>query len=258
MECDKKKDGPILKTVIATVLLLLFFFMQGTVARVNNITGAESAFVRGSVIWCLVIITLTYFGIRYGSLSGVGFRKPKQGSARKLLYFIPLFVVALLHFVTGLSLSRGVGLIVAYLYFSLSVGVAEEIYFRGIICNMWLEKGLMKAMLVSSILFGLCHLLNLVTGSNLSKTIPQICFALAYGLVFAMIFYVGKSVIVCMLLHAFHDLCSFISGSGTKQLNIILGAVQFMILVAYFIYLYRNNGYSDLQEESNDKGITDD
>ena len=53
----KRKDRIILKTAMATLLLLLFFFAQGAIVVITGIEGIPSALIRGALIWGLVIIT---------------------------------------------------------------------------------------------------------------------------------------------------------------------------------------------------------
>ena len=57
----EKKDKVGLKTTVALMLLLLFFFVQGAIVVITKIKGVQSAIVRGTVIWSLVVITLAYF-----------------------------------------------------------------------------------------------------------------------------------------------------------------------------------------------------
>ena len=70
-------------------------------------------------------------------------------------------------------------------------------------------------------------------------TLLQICFVFIYGLVFALIFIRSGSLTPCILLHALHDMCLFISADGTVTVNVVLGAVQTLILVMYLIYLMK-------------------
>ena len=44
--------------------------------------------------------------------------------------------------------------------------MAEEIFFRGIICGLWLKHDTIKAMIISSVLFGLSHILNIAGGAE--------------------------------------------------------------------------------------------
>ena len=66
-----KNSKLILKTVVASFVLLAVFFVQGAVVVINKIDGAESALIRGGIIWGLVIVTLLFFLIKNKSLSGL-------------------------------------------------------------------------------------------------------------------------------------------------------------------------------------------
>ena len=156
-----------------------------------------------------------------------------------MLYFSPLLLIALSPFTAGINYNGGAALILANLFLTLGIGMAEEVFFRGIICGAWLGHGVGKAMMISSVLFGLSHILNIAGGAELGETVLQICFALVYGMVFALIFAESGSLLPCVLLHALHDFCAFISGEGSAQFEIILGAVQFIVLLVYFLYLFR-------------------
>lgn len=234
-----KKEHPVLKTAGALFVFLLFMFAQGAAVVIGHLEGTQSALIRGSIIWSLAIVTLVFLGIRQKGIACLGFVKMEKGSGRKVLYFIPLLVIAFSHFTAGLELREGMPYVLANAFFTLSVGMAEELYFRGIICNLWLKKGVVTGMLVSAILFGVSHLLNLAGGASIFATILQICFAFTYGLVFALLFTLGKSLIPCILLHALHDFCSFLSADVSLTFNIILGTIQFLILIGYFVYLLR-------------------
>ena len=231
------KEHIVRKTIISMIILLLFFFMQGAIAVVNNLGGAQSACIRGAVIWALVLFTVVFYFIRYRDLTLLGFRKPKEESYKKSIFYIPLIVIALSNLVCGVDTSYGAGFIFANLFLTLGIGFAEEIYFRGIICNLWEDRGVKKAVAVSAILFGVCHLMNVLGGAGIAETILQICFALLYGIVVSLIFIRSKSIWPCIILHAFHDFCSFISCDGTLQLNIIIGIIQFIILLWYAVFL---------------------
>ena len=233
----EKKDRTGLKTAVALMLLLLFFFVQGAIVVITKIKGVQSAIVRGTVIWSLVVITLAYYIIKYRGISMLGFRKVKKGTAKRVLYYSPLLLIALSPLVAGVDLEEGAAFLFANLFLTLGIGMAEEIFFRGIICNLWLKYGVIKAMLLSSVLFGMSHILNVAGGADLLATILQICFAIVYGMVFTLIFIEGNSLIPCVLMHALHDFCSFISAEGSMQSDMILGAVQFVILLAYFLYM---------------------
>ena len=235
----EKKDRTVLKTVIAFLIVLVVFFVQGAVVVVGQLQGLASIMIRGCVLWGAAILTLLFFFVKNKGLSEIGLRKMIPGTAKKVVFFVPILVVAFSHLICGIDRNEGVKTVLANLFFTLAIGMIEELYFRGIICGMWLRKSVGKAVIISSVLFGVAHILNVVGGANLLSTIFQIMFAFTYGLVFAVIFYVGGSIVPCLLLHALHDFCSFISADGSLTLNIALGFLQFLVLLIYFIFLIR-------------------
>lgn len=246
----KRKDRIVLKTALAMFVLLLFFFAQGALVVITGIDGVPSALIRGAVIWGLVAVTLAYSVIRYKGISKLGFRGAEKGAAKRMLYFSPLLLIAFSPFAAGVDWNGEAPFLFANLFLTLGIGMAEEIFFRGIICGLWLKHGTVKAMILSSILFGLSHILNIAGGAKLGETLLQICFALVYGMVFALIFAESGSIIPCVLLHALHDFCSFISGDGSAQFEVVLGAVQFIVLLAYFIYLLRVTARKSEREQA--------
>ena len=137
----KRKDRIVLKTAGAMLVLLLFFFAQGAIVVIGEIEGISSILIRGGVIWGLVALTLAYYIIRYKGISKLGFRSAEKGAAKRMLYFSPLLLIALSPFTAGINVNGGAALILANLFLTLGIGMAEEIFFRGIICGLWLERG---------------------------------------------------------------------------------------------------------------------
>lgn len=244
MDIQKDRANRIIKTIIAMGILLLVFFVQGAAVVVNELEGIESAVVRGFVLWGLVLITIAICCMKNKRLSLLGFRRTDYISVKRLYYFIPLIIIALIPFSCGLDLGSGIRMIFANLFLTLGIGFCEEIYFRGIICNLWLKKGEKTAIVVSSVLFSVCHLMNLAGGADIIGTILQICFAFVYGVVFALIFIVCHSIWPCIILHALHDFCSFISAERNVLENIILGGIQFAILIYYAVIIIKRKSRS--------------
>lgn len=230
---QKSEAHRTVKTITAMGIVLLVFFCQGAAVVLNNLDGIASIAVRGLIIWGLVLVTAAFDYIKYKTLDLLGFDKPRSGTFKQLYFFVPLIVIALTNFSCGIDMGNSSGMILANLLLALGIGFCEEIYFRGMICNFWITKGERTAMLVSSMLFAVCHVLNIAGGASALETILQICFAFVYGIIFARIFIVCHSIWPCIIVHALHDFCSFISVEGTMWENIVLGAVQFAILLCY-------------------------
>ena len=224
-------------TVLATVTVLLFYFAQGAAVVMGQLEGLKAITAQAAIIWSCALVAIAFFLVKDHSLRGLGFQKPVSGMATRFLYYVPLIIVALAAFASGI-MSDDSGLFIPNLIFTLGIGLTEELYFRGIICNMWKEKET-KAIIISSVLFGMSHLLNVMGGAGLAETLLQMAFAFTYGVVMAFVILRTKSIWPCILLHAFHDFCGFITNEGDMKLNIIVGTIQFAVLLAYCIYLVR-------------------
>ena len=88
--CDRdmiRKERIVLKTALATFVLLLFFFTQGAIVVIMGIDGVPSALIRGAVIWGLVAITLAYSINRYKGISKLDFAVRKKGRQRECFIF---------------------------------------------------------------------------------------------------------------------------------------------------------------------------
>lgn len=57
-QSQKVKDYTSIKTFFATMVLLIFFFIQGAVVVINNIEGTESAVIRGVIIGLAAIAAI--------------------------------------------------------------------------------------------------------------------------------------------------------------------------------------------------------
>ncbi len=237
-------DKIVLKTALCVAYVLLIYFIQGAVVVIAGLEGAKATSVQARILFILPASALIYHAIRYRTLSGLGFRRVASGTVQPVLCYIPLLAIAFSNMIGGLafggdmdSLVSNVDFLLANLAFTLVIGLSEELFFRGIICNMWLEKSATHAIVISATLFGLCHGMNVLAGAPVCETLLQIFFAYVYGIVMAIIFIKGRSIVPCILLHMLHDFLSFISADIPEMLNFSLMAVQFIILVLYMLWL---------------------
>jgi membrane protease YdiL (CAAX protease family) len=81
-------------------------------------------------------------------------------------------------------------------------GIWEEFSFRGVISTLNLRKYSQRTVLiVVSLLFGLFHFFNLISGSNLILTGVQVVYASLMGFLFGYLFIKTKSLIPSIILH---------------------------------------------------------
>ena len=237
----------------AVLLALLCTFMTGLGVAVSQILELESnnqlvvttLFLLISIAIGLVIMKKSRF-----SLSDYGFGKGIKHSGRKMVWYIPLIVMELLPFAAGLDMEISASQYILLLLFTVAVGFNEEIYFRGLALKFMSEKGLKKAILLSSLIFGILHLANAFNGKNTLYLILQMLFAFLVGFVLAEIVSITKSLWAVIIWHGAHDYIASITGDALDQMALIILGIQVAILIAYAIYLWAAIG-RDAKEEKN-------
>ena len=163
------------------------------------------------------------------------------GNSRAMLYFLPLWLISCLNLFGGFQPDYPVpGLIYAAVSMAL-VGFVEELLFRGFLFKAMLKDGSVKtAIIVSSVTFGLGHIMNLFTGQDLVGTLKQVVFAIVVGFVFTLVFYKSGSLLPGILAHSFIDVSSvFAADEGSQHLDLILHIVLIVLSAAYCIYLVK-------------------
>lgn len=228
-----KTQNKITITIMAMITVLIFFSLQGTVVFLFRLTGAGARLIPALVLSVLAAAAFIFFKIIKIPLSEIGFKAPERGTLKRLYYLIPLIVIALSGLIGGIDISQGIGYIIACLFYVLAIAVSEEIYFRGIICNIWKNSGYKKAVFISAALFGSCHILQAMADPNPLRTILAMCFAFFYGIAFAQIFLLTKSILPGIIIHAFHDFCSFIGNSVGSEADLILGIFQTIVILMF-------------------------
>lgn len=167
---------PLAFSVLATVvpLLAMAFLREGlatmTLPDLANRLVVEAVFC-GYVI--LVLSLLRWWG-------EAGFARLK--AHRRLIFYLPLFVLPLLVLAGNGVKTAGAGRMIAFALFVLMVGFAEEGLVRGIILRALLPAGAVRAVLLSSLIFGASHLANIWQGASATATIVQVIFATFLGI----------------------------------------------------------------------------
>ena len=129
-----------------------------------------------------------------------GFTKVKN--LKRYLYFLPLLVIGTVNIWNGFNINNSLKEIIFYILTMVNVGFIEEIIFRGFLFKMLEKDNLNKAIIISSLTFGIGHIVNLLNGEDLIPTLFQICYAISLGYLFVTIFIKSKSLIPCIITHS--------------------------------------------------------
>ena len=127
-------------------------------------------------------------------------------------------------------------------------GICEETVFRGIgtsyLMRQWRdEKKIIPAMIITSAVFGLIHLVNLATGSPPVMVIPQVINAGVIGMLLCAVYLRSGNLIPVMLLHMLIDFGKFMfvdmvkEGGGVSAAITLSSADWISLAVSMIVYL---------------------
>ena len=155
---------------------------------------------------------------------------------KNYLYFLPLVLILTVNLWNGININGSWKSIVFYILNMLNVGFIEEIIFRGFLFKMMEKDNLRKAIIVSSITFGVGHIINLFMGAELIPTLLQICYATSIGYLFVTIFYKSKSLVPCIITHSIMNALSLFNVETTKMMY-ISGVFLIIVPLLYAFYI---------------------
>ena len=153
--------------------------------------------------------------------------------AKNMLFYIPLVIMMGANLIYGVKLNLSAAETALYILTMLCVGFLEEVIFRGLLFKAMAENGIKSAIIVSSITFGMGHIINLFNGSGaeLLPNIMQIIYAAAAGFMFVMIFYKTKSLIPCIAAHGiFNALSVFADESALTVTQRVISCVFLLVI----------------------------
>ena len=224
----------------AIVWIVVYCVLQSLANPLNKVIGVEYA---ASAAFCVLqtAVLLTFIlknGLtkRYG-LCGSTF------PARRFLFYLPLIILASANLWNGAAVNYTMAETVCRIVCMLCVGFLEVVIFRGLLFCAIAKDNVRSAVVISSVTFGIGHIINLFNGSGMElvSNLCQIVFAVAVGFLLVTVFYRGGSLIPCILVHsAINTLSTFANEAGytmaTRLRHIV---VLIVITVAYTLILTR-------------------
>ena len=219
----------------------------GIYCLANSLANSASAVVGiDSIFTCMVngiLVTYLYLWIRKkGLLSYFGLCKSRI-PASKFLYYLPLALFASTNLWLGFGRNLPVLDTVCYILSMLCVGFLEEVIFRGFLFKALAKDNVKTAIVISSITFGIGHILNLFNGSGMQllDNICQVVGAVACGFLFVLIFHRGSSLLPCIIAHGVNNAVSVFANEAvmTVQIQLLLSAAILAIVIAYTLVLHR-------------------
>jgi len=235
----------------ALVMIAIYCVLQSLANPLSEFIGVESAanafFNVALTAVLLCFIWKNSLWERYG-LCGA------TVPARNFLWYIPLLILASHNLWNGVAVNFPLPDTIGYVCNMLFVGLVEELLFRGFLFQALARDNLKMAVVVSSVTFGLGHILNLFNGSGaaLVSNLCQVCGAIAAGFLFVTIFNRSGSLIPCILTHSAIDVVSVFSNEAglTDEKRVLFMLSRLVIVVAYTLILTSTLPKSTMLENS--------
>ena len=222
------------ETTVVISLIVLYVVANSYI--MNNF-GLES--IQGVIINTIISLSTIILIASIKGFREYGFIKPEK--SKEFLYFIPLFIISLFNIYFGIAINNTKMEIIYHILAMINVGFMEEVIFRGFLFKMMAKDNIKSAIIVSSITFGIGHIVNLLNGAEIIPTLCQIGYAVAIGYMLVLIFYKSKSIIPCILFHILFNSLSIFVLDG----NVIIGSVILIIMcLGYSLYINKKLGFN--------------
>lgn len=193
-----------------------------------------------TVIVSILITIFLFLYIKRKDLMEKYGLKRVEGKSKDYFYYIPLILLSSVNLWFGVKMNMTLISSMLYALTMILAGVIEEILFRGMLYKEMAESNEKSAMIVSSLLFGVGHIVNLFNGSGaeLVSNMCQVVYAVSVGFMFVILFKRCKSIIPCIITHSLLNALSTFSNEEMAN-KFIIPVSLFMVVVSllYSIYL---------------------
>lgn len=218
------------ETLACIALIVLYILVNSYCIQNFGITDYRSAFINTLFSGVLAVLMIHLKRVSYYGLT-------KVTDLKSYLYFLPLLVIITVNLWGGIRINNTPSEIVFHIITMINVGFIEEIIFRGFLFQMMAKDNVKSAIIVSSVTFGIGHIVNLLNGAEFLPTLLQIGYAISIGYLFVIIFYKSKSLIPCIITHALFNSLSIFNAESESVRYI----VPLFLIVAPLTYAIHIN-----------------
>ena len=234
------------KNEIMFAVVLIIIYVVGS-SIILNISDDPLVQYIGGAAFNAVMSALLFIFIRKNDLmKHVGLCR-SEVSAAKMWFYIPLVLCAVMPLFFGIGMQRPPAVTAFRTVSMLFVGFLEEVIFRGFLFKGICKSNVTRAIVISSVTFGIGHIVNLFNGYNIFNNILQIVFAVAVGFLLVFIFHRTGSLIACI---GFHSLNNSVNGfaSGEFLINalgseeaadMVSAGAKIVVIAIYMIYVIK-------------------
>lgn len=217
----------------AVIWIAVYVLLFGNADTLSESLGVPKLIT--AIVGLVLTVILLLFLHKHRLLPYCGLQRVQGG---RWAWFLPLIAVSTVNFWHGLTLREGAAL---YIVSMVWVAILEELIFRGLLFRAMEKEGRTAAVIVSSVTFGVGHIVNLLLGAELLSTALQLVEATALGFCFTAIFMVTGSLLPCILSHAFINCTSFFAAEATAAEQVVTCLIVTVVAVGYGWWLLKRN-----------------
>lgn len=237
--------------LLAAVYLLVYLGLSqliGLVIRpyinVDDLYGDTTSVFLGSIVpIALMGLLLLAFAATLGWVPRL-FRRRSNRAPRWMWVAVVITVLPPVLKIFGTDWSRFTPtLVLSLLFFGLCVGFAEELLTRGFAVEFLEHHGYSERAVfaLSSLVFGLIHLQNLLGGGNPLYVFATVGYAMGFGAMMFLALHVSRWLIVPVLLHALTDPTTLMAAGGINDASAVAvtgGAHALITFASLFNFVY--------------------
>lgn len=224
----------------ALVWIGIYCVAQSLANLMSDLIGVNSSV---TFVVSAVLTLILYCWIRKKDLMEVYGLCAAKAPAAKFLWYIPLVLTVMHNLWCGVGINLPAVDTVFYIGSMLCVGFLEEIIFRGFLFKALAKDDVKMAIIISSVTFGVGHLLNLINGSGMElvDNLCQVVGAMAVGFLFVILFHRGGSLVPCIIAHGVNNAVSVFANEAalTVEKRILLSVINIAIVVVYTLILLK-------------------
>lgn len=226
-ELFKKKE-----TLFTILLIVIYVVLNSYCINSFGTTSYITTIINTLISVILIVLIKALDRTKYYGLT-------KVKNSRKYLYFIPLLIIGTVNIWNGFNINNTPKEILFYILTMINVGFIEEIIFRGFLFKMIEKDNLNKAIIISSLTFGIGHIVNLLNGASLIPTLFQICYAISLGYLFVTIFIKSKSLLPCIINHSLINSLAIFNVQNELS-TYLIPVILIIISLNYSFYIKRS------------------
>jgi membrane protease YdiL (CAAX protease family) len=229
--------------------IIFYLVLLSCADTFSSLVGIEKIF--SAPLSVGIVIFLTVWMQKNGLLEQYGIKKAKF-ERKKYLFFLPLIVMISVNFWSGVQFRFNVIETVLFIISMLCVGFLEELIFRGFLFKALCKENVTSAIIISSITFGVGHIINLFSGAELIPTFLQIGYATSAGFLFTVIFYKSGNLFPCIITHSLMNATSIFYYNKDLTMETITSIFLIFISLGYAFWILRIN---NLKSQKNSEDI---